>query len=168
MEIIQGEVQPFKSLLMVWRQERVEHWLWGEEESLWHVKEVKYLGDLFISPEKVEREIDRQTGAQSPVVRKPYWADVVHRHNNQKAFTSMVTGDQETEVSEVFRVEALLLRAPAYARCEILSPISCVILLKQKKAANHSLWFCPCISVIYHFIITPTEKRRTQPFYQIW
>lgn len=79
----------FKSQLMVWRQERMQHWLWGEEESLWHVKEVKYLGVLFMSAEKVEREIDRQTGAQSPVVRKPYWADVVHSHTRQKANSSI-------------------------------------------------------------------------------
>lgn len=80
-----GQVQPFKSQLMVQRQERVECSLWGEEELLWQVKEVKYLGVLFMSAEKVEREIDKQTGVQSPVEQKPYWSDAVHRRIGQEA-----------------------------------------------------------------------------------
>lgn len=55
----QGQVQPFQSQLMVQREERLE---WGEEELPWQVKEVKYLGVLFMSAGKVEREIDRQSG----------------------------------------------------------------------------------------------------------
>lgn len=43
---------------MVQRQERVKCSLWGEEELLWQVKEVKYHRVLFMSAEKVEREID--------------------------------------------------------------------------------------------------------------
>lgn len=60
-------------------QKRVECSLWGEEELLWQVKEVKYLGVLFMCAEKIEQEIDRQTGAQSPVVQKLYWSDMVQR-----------------------------------------------------------------------------------------
>lgn len=59
LEISQGQIQPYNSQLMVGRQERVQCWVWGEEESLWRGKEVKYLGVLFMSAEKVEREIDR-------------------------------------------------------------------------------------------------------------
>lgn len=84
-----------------------------------------------MSAEKVEHEIDRQTGAQSPVVQKPYWPDVVQRQSSPP-FASTVTGDQEIDVAKVFGVEALLLRAPPNVRCEKLAPIGCVILIKQK------------------------------------
>lgn len=56
----QGQVQPFKSQLIVERQERVECSLWGEEELLWQVKEVKYLRVLFMSAERKSSE--RLTG----------------------------------------------------------------------------------------------------------
>lgn len=67
----------------------LESSLWGEEELLWQVKEVKYLGVLFMSAEKVEREIDRQSGVQSPVVQKSYWSDAVHRRLGQEAKPSI-------------------------------------------------------------------------------
>lgn len=49
------------------------------------VKEVKYLRVVFMSAEKVEREIDRLSGAQSPVVQKPYWSDAVRTLIGQEA-----------------------------------------------------------------------------------
>lgn len=85
----QGQVRPFKSHLIVERQGRVECSLWGEEELLWQVKEVKYLRVLFMSAEKVEREIDRQSGVQSPVVQKPSWSAALHRCIGQEAKPSI-------------------------------------------------------------------------------
>lgn len=89
MKSSQGQVHPFKSQLMVQKQGRVECSLWGEEELQWQVKEVKYLGVLFMSAEKVEREIDRQSGVQSPVVQKPYWSNAVHRGISPEAKPSI-------------------------------------------------------------------------------
>lgn len=89
MKSSQGQVRPFKSQLIVERQERLEYSLMGEEELLWQVKEVKYLGVLFMSAEKVEREIDRQSGVQSPVVQKPSWSAALHRRIGQEAKSSI-------------------------------------------------------------------------------
>lgn len=66
------------------------------------------------------------------------WFTDIHARRQSPPFASTVTGDQEIDVAEVFRVEALLLRAPANVRCEKLA----VILIKQKTdTANHSYVF---------------------------
>lgn len=89
MKVVRAKFSPPN--LSSWFRDRreVESSLWGEEELLWQVKEVKYLRVLFMSAEKVEREIDRQSGVQSPVVQKSYWSDAVHRRLGQEAKPSI-------------------------------------------------------------------------------
>jgi len=48
-------------------------------ELLPQAKEFKYLGVLFTSEGKMEREMDRRIGAASTVMRALYWSVVVKR-----------------------------------------------------------------------------------------
>lgn len=85
--------------------------------------------ELFMSAEKVEREIDRQTGAQSPLVRKPYWSDVVHTRISQKAkswsyqsiYVHMQWPRGGDSLIYVFREESLLFRLPPVSNVKYLS-----------------------------------------------
>ncbi|KAI3377132.1 hypothetical protein L3Q82_000325 [Scortum barcoo] len=54
-------------------------------EVLPQVEEFKYLGVLFTSEGKIEREIDRRIGAASAVMRSVYWTVVVKKELSRKA-----------------------------------------------------------------------------------
>ena len=57
-----------KSKAMVLRQKRIDCPLWVGGESLPQLEEFRYLGVLFMSKGKLEREIDRQIGSVSAVM----------------------------------------------------------------------------------------------------
>uniref|UniRef100_A0A8C6KHS8 Reverse transcriptase domain-containing protein n=1 Tax=Nothobranchius furzeri TaxID=105023 RepID=A0A8C6KHS8_NOTFU len=78
-----------KSETMVLIQKRVECLLWVRDEVLPQVEEFKYLGVLFTSEGKLEREIDRRIGAASVVMRALYQSVVVKRELSQKAKLSI-------------------------------------------------------------------------------
>uniref|UniRef100_A0A8C6KY55 Reverse transcriptase domain-containing protein n=1 Tax=Nothobranchius furzeri TaxID=105023 RepID=A0A8C6KY55_NOTFU len=73
-----------KSETMVLIQKRVECLLRVRDEVLPQVEEFKYLGVLFISEGKLEREIDSRIGAASAVMRALYRSVVVKRELSQK------------------------------------------------------------------------------------
>ncbi|KAI3364208.1 hypothetical protein L3Q82_010807 [Scortum barcoo] len=58
-------------------------------EVLPQVEEFKYLGVLFTSEGKMEREIDRRIGAASAVMRSVYWTVVVKKELSRKAKLSI-------------------------------------------------------------------------------
>ncbi|KAI3370739.1 hypothetical protein L3Q82_007284 [Scortum barcoo] len=60
-------------------------------EVLPQVEEFKYLGVLFTSEGKIEREIDRRIGAASAVMRSVYRTVVVKKELSRKA-SSRFTG----------------------------------------------------------------------------
>uniref|UniRef100_A0A8C6PI18 Reverse transcriptase domain-containing protein n=1 Tax=Nothobranchius furzeri TaxID=105023 RepID=A0A8C6PI18_NOTFU len=74
---------------MVLIQKRVECLLWVRDEVLPQVEELKYLGVLFSSEGKLEREIDRRIGVASAVMRALYRSVVVKRELSQKAKLSI-------------------------------------------------------------------------------
>uniref|UniRef100_A0A8C6LRX0 Reverse transcriptase domain-containing protein n=1 Tax=Nothobranchius furzeri TaxID=105023 RepID=A0A8C6LRX0_NOTFU len=78
-----------KSETMVLIQKRVECLLRVRDEVLPQVEEFKYLGVLFMSEGKLEREIDRRIGAASAVMRALYRSVVVKRELSQKAKLSI-------------------------------------------------------------------------------
>ncbi|KAK3543057.1 hypothetical protein QTP70_010553 [Hemibagrus guttatus] len=58
-------------------------------EVLPQVEEFKYLGVLFTSEGRMDREIDRQIGAAAAVMRSMYWSVVVKKELSQKAKLSI-------------------------------------------------------------------------------
>ena len=78
-----------KSEAMVLDRKRVACPLRVGGESLPQVEEFKYLGVLFTSEGRMEREIDRRIGAASAVMRSLYRTVVVKRELNRKAKLSI-------------------------------------------------------------------------------
>ena len=78
-----------KSEAMVLGRKRVECLLRGGEEILPQVEEFKYLGILFTSEGRMEREIDRRIGAASAVMRSLNRSVVVKRELSRKAKLSI-------------------------------------------------------------------------------
>ena len=78
-----------KSETMVLSRKRVECLLRVGNEVLPQVEEFKYLGILFTSDGRREREIDRRIGAASAVVRTLHRSVVVKRELSQKAKLSV-------------------------------------------------------------------------------
>ncbi|KAI3376768.1 hypothetical protein L3Q82_000370 [Scortum barcoo] len=74
-----------KSEAMVLDQKRVVCPLRVGGEVLPQVEEFKYLGVLFTSEGKMEREIDRRIGAESTVMRSVYRTIVVKMELSQRA-----------------------------------------------------------------------------------
>ncbi len=59
------------------------------EEFLPQVEEFKYLGVLFTSEGRMQREIDRRIGASSAVMRSMYWSVMVKKELSCKAKLSV-------------------------------------------------------------------------------
>ncbi|TWW79207.1 hypothetical protein D4764_10G0002370 [Takifugu flavidus] len=78
-----------KSEAMVLDRKKVECLLRVKEEILPQVEEFKYLGVLFTSEGRMEREIDRRIGAASAVMRALHWSVVVKRELSRKAKLSI-------------------------------------------------------------------------------
>ncbi|KAI3377883.1 hypothetical protein L3Q82_008468 [Scortum barcoo] len=78
-----------KSEAMVLDRKRVACPLRVSGEVLPQVEEFKYLGVLFTSEGKMEREIDRRIGAASAVMRSVYWTVVVKKELSRKAKLSI-------------------------------------------------------------------------------
>jgi len=67
----------------------VEFPLWVGNEILPQVEEFRYLGVLFTSEGRMEREIDRRIGAASAVIQALHRPVVVKKELNQKAKLSI-------------------------------------------------------------------------------
>ncbi|TWW57747.1 R2DM Retrovirus-related Pol polyprotein from type II retrotransposable element [Takifugu flavidus] len=78
-----------KSEAMVLNRKKVECLLRVKEEILPQVEEFKYLGVLFTSEGRMEREIDRRIGAASTVMRALHRSVVVKRELSRKAKLSI-------------------------------------------------------------------------------
>ncbi len=78
-----------KSETMDLSRKRVDCPLWVREELLPQVEEFKYLGVLFRSEGKMEREIDRWTGAASAVMQMLNQSVVVKRELSRKVKISI-------------------------------------------------------------------------------
>ncbi|KAK0145403.1 Actin-binding LIM protein 3 [Merluccius polli] len=78
-----------KSESMVLNRKRVECTLRVGDEILPQVEEFKYLGVLFMSEGRMEREIDRRIGAASAVMRTLHGSVVVKRELSRKAKLSI-------------------------------------------------------------------------------
>ncbi|KAK0142406.1 hypothetical protein N1851_019850 [Merluccius polli] len=78
-----------KSESMVLNRKRVECTLRVGDEILPQVEEFKYLGVLFRSEGRLEREIDRRIGAASAVMRTLHGSIVVKRELSRKAKLSI-------------------------------------------------------------------------------
>ncbi|KAK0148960.1 hypothetical protein N1851_010644 [Merluccius polli] len=74
---------------MVLNRKRVECTLRVGDLILPQVKEFKYLGVLFTSEGRMEREIDRRIGAASAVMRTLHGSDAVKRELSRKAKLSI-------------------------------------------------------------------------------
>ncbi|KAI3377171.1 hypothetical protein L3Q82_009083 [Scortum barcoo] len=85
-----------KSEAMVLDRKRVVCPLWVSGEVLPQVEEFKYLGVLFTSEGKMEREIDRRIGAASAVMRLVYRTVVVKKELSRKAKLSIYRSTQST------------------------------------------------------------------------
>jgi len=72
-------VTTFKSEAMVLCLKPVDCSLQVGTECLPQAKEFKYLGGLFTSEGKMEREIDRRIGAAAAVKQALYWSVLVKR-----------------------------------------------------------------------------------------
>ncbi|KAI3365731.1 hypothetical protein L3Q82_000696 [Scortum barcoo] len=81
-----------KSEAMVLDRKRVACPLQVGGEVLPQVEEFKYLGVLFTSEGKIEREIDRRIGAASAVMRSVYRTVVVKKELSRKQRSSRFTG----------------------------------------------------------------------------
>nr|XP_049577497.1 glycine receptor subunit alpha-3 isoform X2 [Syngnathus scovelli] len=88
-EAVGMRVSTSKSESMVLDRKRVECPLRIGDEILPQVEEFKYLGVLFTSEGRMEREIDRRIGAASAVMRTLYRSVVVKRELSQKAKLSI-------------------------------------------------------------------------------
>ncbi|TWW81825.1 hypothetical protein D4764_01G0016400 [Takifugu flavidus] len=73
------KISTSKSEAMVLNRKKVERLLWVKEEILPQVEEFKYLGVLFTSEGRMEREIDRRIGAASAVMQTLHRSVVVKR-----------------------------------------------------------------------------------------
>ncbi|KAK0144605.1 Craniofacial development protein 2 [Merluccius polli] len=82
-------ISPSKSESMVLNRKRVECTLRVGDEILPQVEEFKYLGVLFTSEGRMEREIDRRIGAASAVMRTLHGSVVVKRELSRKAKLSI-------------------------------------------------------------------------------
>ncbi|TWW80672.1 hypothetical protein D4764_01G0004870 [Takifugu flavidus] len=106
-----------KSEAMVLDRKKVECLLRVKEEILPQVEEFKYLGVLFTSGGRMEREIDRRIGAASTVMRTLHRSVVVKRELSRKAKLSIyrVAGlslrdrVRSSDIREGLGVEPLLL-----------------------------------------------------------
>ncbi|TWW62402.1 hypothetical protein D4764_04G0010490 [Takifugu flavidus] len=78
-----------KSEAMVLDRKKVECLLRVKEEILPQVEEFKYLGVLFTSEGRMEREVDRRIGAASTVMRTLHRSVVVKRELSRKAKLSI-------------------------------------------------------------------------------
>ncbi|TWW55191.1 hypothetical protein D4764_09G0002400 [Takifugu flavidus] len=78
-----------KSESMVLARKKVEYLLWVGEEVLPQVEEFKYLGILFTSEGRMEREINRRIGAASAVMRALNRSVMVKRELSWKAKLSI-------------------------------------------------------------------------------
>ncbi|KAK0135463.1 LINE-1 retrotransposable element ORF2 protein [Merluccius polli] len=78
-----------KSESMVLNRKRVECTLRVGDDILPQVEEFKYLGVLFTSEGRMEREIDRRIGAASAVMRTLHGSVVVKRELSRKAKLSI-------------------------------------------------------------------------------
>ncbi|KAI3370208.1 hypothetical protein L3Q82_024983 [Scortum barcoo] len=90
---------------MVLDQKRVACPLRVGGEVLPQVEEFKYLGILFTSEGKMEREIDRQIGAASAVMRSVYWTV-----SGEEGAKSKDRGYKRPEMSFLRRVAGRSLR----------------------------------------------------------
>ena len=83
-EAVGMRVSTSKSEAMVLCRKTVECFLWVGSELLPQAKEFKYLGVLFTSEGKMEREMDRRIGAASAVMRALYRSVVVSELSRKK------------------------------------------------------------------------------------
>ncbi|TWW53877.1 R2DM Retrovirus-related Pol polyprotein from type II retrotransposable element [Takifugu flavidus] len=83
------KISTSKSEAMVLNRKKVECLLRVKEEILPQVEEFKYLGVLFTSEGRMEREIDRRIGAVSTVMRTLHRSVVVKRELSRKAKLSI-------------------------------------------------------------------------------
>ncbi len=74
---------------MVLCRETVDYSLWVGSELMPQAKELKYLGILFISEGKMERETDRWIGAAAAVIWTLYLIVVVKKELSRKAKLSI-------------------------------------------------------------------------------
>ena len=86
-QIIAGALICFQSLNRpgVLDQKKVACSLWVGGELLPQVEEFKYLGVLFTSEGRMDREVDRRIGAAAAVMWLLYWSVVVKRELSRKA-----------------------------------------------------------------------------------
>ena len=88
-EAARMRISTSKSESMVLNRKRVECTLRVGDEILPQVEEFKYLGVLFTSDGRMEREIDRPIGAASAVMRTLHGSVVVKRELSRKAKLSI-------------------------------------------------------------------------------
>ncbi|KAK0132808.1 LINE-1 reverse transcriptase [Merluccius polli] len=88
-EAVGMRISTSKSESMVLNRKRVECTLRVGDEILPQVEEFKYLGVLFTSEGRMEREIDRRIGAASAVMRTLHGSVVVKRELSRKAKLSI-------------------------------------------------------------------------------
>ncbi|KAK0154053.1 Craniofacial development protein 2 [Merluccius polli] len=88
-EAVGMRISTSKSKSMVLNRKRVECTLRVGDEILPLVEEFKYLGVLFTSEGRMEREIDRRIGAASAVMRTLHGSVVVKRELSRKAKLSI-------------------------------------------------------------------------------
>ncbi|KAF7645904.1 hypothetical protein LDENG_00196770 [Lucifuga dentata] len=88
-EVTGMRISTSKSVTMVLCRKKVDCSLQVRGESLPQTEEFKYLGVLFMSEGRMEREIDRWTGAVSEVLRTLYRTIVVKRELSQQARLSI-------------------------------------------------------------------------------
>ncbi|KAK0132743.1 putative uncharacterized transposon-derived protein F52C9.6 [Merluccius polli] len=88
-EAVGMRISTSKSESMVLNRKRVECTLRVGDEILPQVEEFKYLGVLFTSDGRMEREIDRRIGAASAVMRTLHGSVVVKRELSRKAKLSI-------------------------------------------------------------------------------
>ncbi|KAK3561854.1 hypothetical protein QTP86_017487, partial [Hemibagrus guttatus] len=82
-------VSTSKSEAMVLDRKKVACTLQVGGEVLPQVEEFKYLGVLFTSEGRMDREIDRRIGAAAAVMRSMYWSVVVKKELSRKAKLSI-------------------------------------------------------------------------------
>ncbi|KAK3542721.1 hypothetical protein QTP70_000102 [Hemibagrus guttatus] len=82
-------VSASKSEAMVLDRKKVACTLQVGGEVLPQVEEFKYLGVLFMSEGRMDREIDRWIGAAAAVMRSMYWSVVVKKELSRKAKLSI-------------------------------------------------------------------------------